>query len=104
MESRSSVTQFLIQKINQRRRQIVVHSIIYYKLNESIISDFKFDGWCNELVWLQKNNPKESEMVPYELEAFRDFDGSTGFNLPLNNPRANAIAEWLLRRKGIWPS
>ncbi len=66
--------------INQRRRQLIVHSVLYYRMNTNIVSDHDFDRWCKELVDLQMMYPKESSEVPF-AEEFKDFDGSTGFHL-----------------------
>lgn len=67
--------------INRRRRQILVHSCIYYRYNTSIITDKQFDTWARELVALQQTYPTlAAECVHHD--AFADFDGSTGFHLP----------------------
>jgi NAD-dependent DNA ligase adenylation domain len=71
--------------IRQRRRQILVHSFLYYQLDTSIITDHKFDAFCNELVDLQKKYPEESKAVEY-YDDFKDFDGSSGYDLPFATP------------------
>ena len=38
------------EKINQRRRQMLVHSCIYYRFDTNIVSDFDYDRWVNELM------------------------------------------------------
>lgn len=86
--------------ILRRRRQILVHSCIYYRLNESLITDSKFDEWAYELVKLQKENPEEANSLPY-AEAFKGFDGSTGFNLPYGEPKIVEIALRLINYKNI---
>lgn len=70
----------IVSLITRRRRQIIVHSIIYYRLNDSIISDSTFDKWARELVELQEKYPKEASEAMYAKE-FIGFDGSTGFYL-----------------------
>lgn len=35
--------------IKRRRRQILVHSCLYYRLASNIISDFQYDCWGKEL-------------------------------------------------------
>lgn len=89
--------------IRRRRRQIVVHSCIYYRLDKNIISDHQWATWAQELVAAQKQFPQIAEKEIWAKE-FEDFDGSTGFNLPITEPRVLATAEWLLRlqekRKG----
>ena len=51
---RKVVKQTIEEKIKQRRLQILVHSFIYYDLNENIISDDKWSQWAKELVFLKK--------------------------------------------------
>ena len=92
----------IASKINQRRRQILVHSIIYYRLGDSIISDFKWQEWANELHDLQEKHPEIAKNCIFAKE-FEGFDASTGFHLPLGDPHYHAVARWLLdyhRKKG----
>jgi NAD-dependent DNA ligase len=60
------------------RRRILVHSHIYYNLNDNVIADKKFDLFCHTLVEIQKVIQDSS--LKYH-DAFKDFDGSTGFDL-----------------------
>ena len=39
----------IIALIRRRRRQILVHSCLYYKLDTNLITDEEFDKWCGEL-------------------------------------------------------
>ena len=48
------MNQRIIEKIRQRRRQMLVHSYIYYELDDSIISDAQWSKWAVELAELQK--------------------------------------------------
>jgi len=84
--------------IHRRRRQIIMHSVLYYRLDEILISDSQFDLWSVELVKLQSDHPEHAMTVGYEAEAFRDFTGSTGFDLPVDDPRVIATARRLLAR------
>lgn len=63
--------------LNRRRRQILVHSIIYYKMDDNLISDSAWSAWATELEELQKKYPDIAAKVPY-AEEFKDFDHSTG--------------------------
>ena len=81
--------------INRRRYQILVHSCIYYRFNENIITDHTYDKWCKELAELQIKYPKESSECMYANE-FKDFDGSTGFHLPMHQPNIVSRAQALL--------
>ena len=82
-------------KIAQRRRQILVHSILYYRFGDIIIPDYKWAEWAKELTVLQEQYPEIAEQGPY-AEAFKGFDPSTGYNLPLGDPAAYSRAVWLL--------
>lgn len=80
--SGSILNKEIMGKIQQRRLQILVHSVIYYKLNTSLIEDIQFDTWAHELRGLQKKYPKESEATRY-YEYFKNWDGNTGYDLPI---------------------
>lgn len=73
-------------KINQRRRQVLIHSVLYYRLDKTIITDRQFDVWARELVDLQRQFPDVSESVAFHKDSFRTFDGTTGFDLPIEDP------------------
>ena len=91
--------QTIQEKIKQRRRQLILHSFIYYVLSDNIISDAKWSKWAQELVELQQKYPKESAEVEY-WSLFRDFDGSTGFHLTVDcDPWVEHMAKLLLDRR-----
>ena len=81
--------------IHRRRLQITVHSCIYYRMNENIISDHQWAEWAKELVAAQERFPKVAEKQLW-AEDFADFDGSTGFNLPINQAGVVRLAQRLL--------
>lgn len=54
-----NVKQTILEKINQREYQILVHSFLYYKLDKNIIDDSKFDFFMYDLVELMKNHENE---------------------------------------------
>lgn len=78
--------------IHRRRRQILVHSILYYRLDTTVISDHQFDAWARELAAAQKGHLKASERVIYQREAFANFTGETGYYLPLLDRQATEVA------------
>lgn len=82
-------------KIQQRRYQILVHSLIYYELDANIISDSQWSKWAVELVQLQEKHPDIASTVIF-ADAFKDFDGSTGFDLPYRDEQIVQIAKRLL--------
>lgn len=94
MPSKKSIAELL----NRRRRQILVHSVIYYKMNDNLISDSTWSRWATELEELQAKYPNIAAKVPY-AEEFREFDHSTGMNLPLDDSWAINKARQLLALK-----
>ena len=81
--------------ITQRRYQVLIHSIIYYKLDDNLVSDDTWSKWALELEELQNSYPDIAKQCPY-AEAFEDFDHSTGMDLPLDDPWAIGKAKQLL--------
>lgn len=80
----------IAELIQQRRLQLLVHSCIYYELNNNIVSDKQWDDWARELVTLQKHYPNIAKEVMWH-DAFEDWDASTGAFLPLKD-------EWVIRK------
>ena len=92
-----TVSELNIARLIQRRRlQVLVHSCIYYELNENIVSDSTWSRWATELVELQNKYPEIASRVCY-AEAFKDFDASTGAFLPLRGSWVMSKALYLLR-------
>jgi NAD-dependent DNA ligase len=66
--------------IKQRRRQMLLHSFMYYRMGESLVSDEQFDKWARELLFLQTEYPQESLEVEF-YEDFKTWDATTGYHL-----------------------
>lgn len=81
--------------IQRRRYQLLVHSLLYYELDISLISDATWSKWAVELSQIQKSYPDEANSVVFS-DAFKDFDGSTGFNLPYKDEQIINIAYRLI--------
>jgi len=81
------VKSIILQRISQRRRQLLIHSCLYYHFDTNIISDFDYDRIANELTALQERFPKISQEAPmYKVFSNWGEDGSTsGYLLPYNN-------------------
>lgn len=77
----------IAELINRRRLQILVHSCIYYEMNQNIVSDAQWAEWGQELCKLQEEYPEIAKQVP-RADEFEAFDPSTGYNL---NFRASDI-------------
>ena len=83
-------------KIKQRRAQMLVHSCIYYELNDNIVSDHKWQEWADELEKLQKENPDCCQIGFYDVN-FVDWTGATGNHLPHRDPWVFKKANYLLQ-------
>ena len=69
------------EKIEALQRQILVHSMLYYYFDTSIITDQRFDKLSRLLVRkLEQIGPKKTATTQYGY-VFYDFDGNTGFDL-----------------------
>lgn len=84
------------EKIQRRRYQMLVHSLLYYDLDMNLIPDHKWAEWAQELVSLQEAHPDVASRVIF-AEAFKGFDGSTGFHLPYRDEQIVRIAFRLLK-------
>lgn len=93
----------IASRIQRLRLNILVHSRLYYELNDNMISDKQFDGACRELVELQKNYPEIASQVIY-ADAFQNFDGTTGFDLPYNDEWVVNKVEQLRKYRGERPN
>jgi len=92
----------IADRIKQLRLSLMVHSIIYYELNDNIISDAEWSKRAKELVELQEQHPDIAETVVF-ADLYRGFKGDTGFDLAKGaDAAAWGKAKYLLatRRKG----
>lgn len=82
-------------KIQQRRYQILIHSLLYYELDTTLVEDSKWNEWAQELSILQDRNPRIADSVIF-AKAFKDFKGDTGMDLPYRDLQIVNIASRLL--------
>lgn len=87
--------------INRRRRQILVHSIVYYKYDDNIISDDTWSKWAMELEDLQRQYPEIAANC-IMADVFKGFEHSSGAYLPLDDPWGNEIALRLLNMRKVY--
>lgn len=69
-------------KISYLQRRVIVHSIIYYEMDDSCITDRKYDMLSQQLVRMQNEASAEEWQRSRYYYAMHDFDGSTGFDIP----------------------
>lgn len=72
--SKKSDDELIVELINRRERQILVHSYIYEDLNKNIIDDATWDLWAKQLVYLFICYPGLAEKSVY----YKYFVGWTG--------------------------
>ena len=77
---------------------MLVHSYLYYRLDDPIIDDNKWQRWANELAELQNNNPDDCNIDFYDKE-FENWNGDTGYHLPLKDPK---VIKKAMQIKKIW--
>lgn len=68
------------EKIDLLAKWILVHSIIYYELNTSLVADFNYDSNGKQLAQLIKTNRMEAIKAKWWY-VIKDYEGSTGFDL-----------------------
>ena len=76
---------------------MLVHSYIYYELNDSLVSDAKWTQWAIELRDLQAKYPDIARMVRYS-RMFEDWDASTGYHLVFDEWTRNKAVYLLAAR------
>lgn len=89
--------QTILEKINQRERQLLVHCFLYYEKNKNIISDDQYDRFSFDLADLIKKYPDDFKKSGYYHE-FRNFDPSTGLGLNYKKPEIINTGLKLLNR------
>ena len=85
----------IAELIKRRRLQLLIHSCIYYEYNTNLVSDNQWVTWAIELEELQVKYPKIAEQVIW-ADAFKDFDHSTGYNLPTRDHWVMSRAKWMM--------
>lgn len=67
--------------IDYLQRFIIVHSYIYYELNNNVISDREYDAKSKELVKYKNEHPDLWKNSMYYKQFGDDYNGATGFTL-----------------------
>lgn len=95
--------------INYIQRKIIIYSIMYYELNESVISDKDYDELSHQLIELMNSTKKEILEQTEYWYCMYDFDGTTGFDISdrltdsdkeyLTGIALNVLKSWRLENK-----
>ena len=70
-----------LEHINFLQRYIIVHSYIYYELNDNYISDRDYDLKSKELTKCKNEYPELWKQTMYYKQFGDDYNGATGFTL-----------------------
>ena len=65
--------------INYMQRKIIITSIIYYEMDNNMMSDRDYDLMCKQCCEMMKSCSEVESSQYYYI--FYDFDGTTGFHL-----------------------
>ena len=86
--------------INFLQRFIILHSYIYYELDDNAISDKDYDTKARELVKYKNEYPELWKTSEYYKQFGDDYNGSTGFTLyhDLNEHQKEIIRSIASRR------
>ena len=89
------------REIRMLRAQMLVHSCIYYRMDSNIISDHEWMDRAQRLALLQNKAITKAGHcnIGFFDEAFKDWDGSSGFQLPLADPWVTSKARYLLEMR-----
>lgn len=92
------------ERISLLQRWIIIHSIIYYELDDNVVSDTMWSDNAKQLVEMMEDFPKALKKSDY-FYCMGDFDASTGYNLysSLNKHDKKylmGIARYVLRMHG----
>lgn len=80
--------------IRRRRAQMLIHSCIYYELNDNIVSDDTWQKWADELEQLQKI--EKNHAIGFYDTIFVHWTGATGNHLPHRDPWVLAKAKHIM--------
>ena len=74
---------------------MVIHSYIYYHLNDTLVSDEVWQGMADKLAMMQQDGP---QAIGCYDDAFVGWDGSTGHHLPADSWVIHKATQLLARR------
>ena len=82
--------------IQQKIRQYLVHSFLYYHLNESIISDRHYDQICKDVAKLISSNSDKYSLPFHDLLKSSLTEDASGFSISEYPPEIVSSALHLL--------
>lgn len=68
------------EQIELLQRWVLVHSYLYYQMDISLVTDYRYDSNSRQLFELRCKYPQDWDHSRYQY-AMHDFEGSTGFGM-----------------------
>ncbi len=88
----------ILELIRRRRRQLLVHRVLYYCYNTNLIEDSTYDKWNAELNSLEQQYPTIAEQVEFhDISPNRTVGSDDLSSYPMGIVR---VAQWLLNYRG----
>ena len=82
--------------IQQKIRQYLVHSFLYYQLDESVISDSNFDQICKDVAKLISDISDKDSLPFHDLVISNLAENASGFSISNYPPEILSVALHLL--------
>ena len=82
--------------IQQKIRQYLVHSFLYYQLDESLISESNFDQICKDVTKLISNSSDNDSLPFHNLVKSNLTENYSGFSISNYPPEIISVALHLL--------
>ena len=82
--------------IQQKIRQYLVHSFLYYQLDESIISDIHYDHLCADVAQVISDNSFKNFLPFHNPVKFNLTENASGFSISKYPPEIVSAALHLL--------
>ena len=90
--------------IQQKIRQYLVHSFLYYQLDESIISDRNYDQICKDVAKLISDNSDKYTLPFHDLLKSSLTENASGFSISKYPPEIVSAALHLLYQTSYFDS
>jgi hypothetical protein len=91
----------IAERIRRLRFQVLIHSCLYYHMDNPSWDDYQFDCVARELSKIQIDNPEISKRVRYykPFLGFGETGCFSGYSLPYTLPEIQEKANMLIRLK-----
>ena len=71
----------MIENSQQKVRQYLIHSFLYYQLGESIMSDMQYDQICGEVETCLRTNSNSNPLPYHDIITKSLAEDASGFSI-----------------------